>query len=536
MMNSSSMKNFYMNNQNYDPNIFPISSNITNYNYNSKNVQNINIIYPKNILQKKNSVKVLTAQNNQPKQLIPSSSSVSKINTTNALFNTSLNSNIFNNINSINKNIPSKINNKGMNRYYSSDNIHILNLPNIGIIKEDKNNIHIIESKANNEVIHCKANYKPLPKKNKNKISKIPHPIFKRKLLPQNNIHLNLSNYNNNFNTYNNNQLFYSETNLNEYNSSNLVTDNTVNYLTNNDFSTSVNNIFGIDNYNSIFIEEEPSPDFKLSDFIILNQIGHGAEGIINAVKWIKNDKIYALKKCEIIFEDTAKKKKKDISKIKEILDSTGNDGIIKIYGTLLKNNEFATYYLYELMEYAEKDWEKEIINRQQKQLFYQEYELLEIFRNLVKTFSLLQSRHITHRDVKPQNIMLVKGKYKICDFGNARILEREGIIVQKIRGSEMFMSPIVFKGYHSGCQTIKHNTYKSDVFSLGMCFFFAAALNYGGLNIIREIYDVNIIRKVLNDYLAKRYSQNVINLIFLMLQVDENRRPDFFELELLLP
>ena len=172
MMNSSSMKNFYMNNQNYDPNIFPISSNITNYNYNSKNVQNINIIYPKNILQKKNSVKVLTAQNNQPKQLIPSSSSVSKINTTNALFNTSLNSNIFNNINSINKNIPSKINNKGMNRYYSSDNIRILNLPNIGIIKEDKNNIHIIESKANNEVIHCKANYKPLPKKIKIRFQK----------------------------------------------------------------------------------------------------------------------------------------------------------------------------------------------------------------------------------------------------------------------------------------------------------------------------------------------------------------------------
>lgn len=534
MMNSSSMKNFYINNQNYDPNIFPISSNITNYN--SKNIQNINIIYPKNILQKKNSAKVLTAHNNQPKQLIPSSSAVSIINTTNTLFNTPLNSNIFNNIESLNKNTPSKINTKVMNRYYSSENFHTLNLPNIDITKEDKNNIHIIESKANNEIIHCKTNYIPLPKTNKNKISKIPHPLFKRKLLPQNNIHLNLSNYNNIFNTYNNNQLLYNKNNLNEYNSSNLVTDNTVNNLTNNDVSTSINNILGIDNYNSIFIEEEPSPDFKLSDFIILNQIGHGAEGIINAVKWIKNDKIYALKKCEIIFEDTAKKKKKDISTIKEILDSTGNDGIIKIYGNLLTKNEFATYYLYELMEYAEKDWEKEIINRQQKQLFYQEYELLEIFRNLVKTFSLLQSRHITHRDVKPQNIMLVKGKYKICDFGNARILQREGIIVQKIRGSEMFMSPIVFKGYHSGSQTIKHNTYKSDVFSLGMCFFFAAALNYGGLNIIREIYDVNIIRKVLNDYLAKRYSQNLINLIFLMLQVDENRRPDFFELELLLP
>ena len=68
----------------------------------------------------------------------------------------------------------------------------------------------------------------------------------------------------------------------------------------------------------------------------------------------------------------------------------------------------------------------------------------------IVKTFSLLQKNHITHRDIKPQNIMIVNGKFKICDFGNARILKREGMVVQRIRGSEMFMSPVIFKAYHS--------------------------------------------------------------------------------------
>ena len=58
-------------------------------------------------------------------------------------------------------------------------------------------------------------------------------------------------------------------------------------------------------------------------------------------------------------------------------------------------------------------------------------------------------------------------------------------------------MSPIVFKDYHSGIQTIKHNTYKSGVFSLGMCLFFATALNYGGLNITRETYNVGRIPNV---------------------------------------
>jgi hypothetical protein len=44
-----------------------------------------------------------------------------------------------------------------------------------------------------------------------------------------------------------------------------------------------------------------------------LNQIGQGGEGTITAVKWKKNDKIYAIKKCEIIYEDNAKKKRKNL-------------------------------------------------------------------------------------------------------------------------------------------------------------------------------------------------------------------------------
>ena len=129
---------------------------------------------------------------------------------------------------------------------------------------------------------------------------------------------------------------------------------------------------------------------------------------------------------------------------------------------------------------------------------------------------------------------MIVNGTFKICDFGNAKILKKQGVIVQRIRGSELFMSPIVFKGYHSGVLQIKHNTFKSDVFSLGMCIFFAACLSYDGPISIREIYDMNTIKKVLNKFLSKRYSPNFINILFTMLQVEEKKRPDFNQLELI--
>ena len=158
----------------------------------------------------------------------------------------------------------------------------------------------------------------------------------------------------------------------------------------------------------------------------------------------------------------------------------------------------------------------------------------MEILGKLVRNFSSLQTNHITHRDVKPQNIMLLNGIFKISDFGNAKILKREGIIIQRVRGSELFMSPIVFKGYHSGVLQIQHNSYKSDVFSLGMCLFFAACLSYDGPSCIREVYDMNTIRRVLNQYLGRRYSQDFINILFTMLQVEERKRPDFNQLEIM--
>ena len=67
------------------------------------------------------------------------------------------------------------------------------------------------------------------------------------------------------------------------------------------------------------------------------------------------------------------------------------------------------------------------------------------------------------------------------------------------------------------------------------MCFLLAASLDYEALESIREVYDMNIISKILNKYLGKRYTHKVINLLLNMLQVEESNRPDFNNLELLL-
>ena len=353
----------------------------------------------------------------------------------------------------------------------------------------------------------------------------------------------NINDYKGN-NYQNKQETSYIDSNQVKSNSSNNINNNyniNFNININHDYNNpnNPNNKYNINTPNNNYIpisfpELEPASNFNLSEFVNIGTVGRGTEGTIYAVKWKKNNKKYALKKGFIKMEEIVKKRQEEINMLKEFRKKTGSDGVINIYGYLCLRNKMNSYNydFYELMELAEIDWDKEIERRSRVGQFYSEYELMEIMFQIVQTFALLQKNHITHRDIKPQNIILVNGKYKIIDFGNARILKRDGLVMQRIRGSEMYMSPVMFKAYHSKMERVKHNTFKSDVFSLGMCFLLAATLSYDPLNNIREEYNYSIITRYVRHYIGQRYSENIKRLLLHMLQVEEDLRPDFIQLE----
>ena len=294
----------------------------------------------------------------------------------------------------------------------------------------------------------------------------------------------------------------------------------------------------------------EPKELVNLKEFLFEEQIGKGTFGKIFSVKWKKNNKHYAMKKEILNEREDYEKRKKNCKIIQNFVNKTGSKGVINLYGNLcfkkktqinlitqnfqndVKPEKFNEYIYYELMEKAERDWDKEINIRSQYQLFYTEKEIINIINQLVSTLSLMQKYHITHRDIKPQNILVSNGQYKLCDYGEIRVLQRDGLIVQRVRGSELYMSPILFNGLHQNLIQVKHNTYKSDVFSLGMCLFYASSLTYGGVDSIRELNDMNEIKKIIFNYLGMRYSEKLILLILSMLEIDENKRPNFIQLE----
>ena len=287
------------------------------------------------------------------------------------------------------------------------------------------------------------------------------------------------------------------------------------------------------DNYltNSGPIQFHPKGELNLSEFTQIEQIGKGTFGKIFSVKWNKNNQKYALKKEKFKKFKYIQRRQTVIKVINDFLEKTKNKGIIQIYSNYFeKNNDEYNYY--ELMEIGEKDWQKEINERRKRNLLYSEKELINITSQLIKALSSLQKNHITHSDIKPQNILRVNNVYKLCDFGEIRIMKKDGLVKQRIRGSELYMSPILFYGLKGNLLQVKHNTYKSDVFSLGMCLIYASTLYFNSIEEIREITDMKKLSIVLNKYLGKRYSNKFISFVYLMLQLDEQLRPDFIQLE----
>ena len=279
-------------------------------------------------------------------------------------------------------------------------------------------------------------------------------------------------------------------------------------------------------------IKIEPKGKLVLEEFPICGHIGKGTFGKIYCVKWKRNNKLYALKKEILVDLETIEKRKNAFIIIRNFIKNTKSNGVIRLYANLFLKNINSELQYYELMEKAERDWNQEINVRAQYGLYYKENEIINIMNQLVTTLSLLQKNHITHRDIKPQNILVINGKYKLSDFGEIRVLKRNGLIVQRIRGSELYMSPILFHGLHLNLIQVRHNTYKSDVFSLGMCLFYASSLTYIGVDSVRELSNMQKIKEILFNHLGERYSEKFISLILLMLTVDEEKRPDFIQLE----
>ena len=276
--------------------------------------------------------------------------------------------------------------------------------------------------------------------------------------------------------------------------------------------------------------DDDELKEFNFNDYKIITQLGQGTFGKIYLVQ-DKNNELFSMKKI-ILSEEL------DVqSVINEYImcQKLKHSNVVKILGIYSNKLDKTTYVVYVLMEVGLTDWEKEIRKYNDKNLEYTEKELIEIIKQLSSVLSFLQKNNISHRDIKPQNILVFKNNiYKVADFGEAKQIDKfsKNLINYSLRGTELYMSPLLFNGLRTGQIDIKHNLFKSDVYSLGLCILYASVTNNKPLYEIRKYVDMIGVKKYLEKLLKGRYSQKFISLLNSMLEIHEKNRPDFVELE----
>jgi hypothetical protein len=274
-------------------------------------------------------------------------------------------------------------------------------------------------------------------------------------------------------------------------------------------------------------------PLFNVDNYTIVKTLGEGTNGVIYQVVSNTTKKNYAMKK--IVGNNITELEY--LQKEFQICHQNPHPYILDIYGICARCFDSTTYVLYVLMDLAEKALDKEIAERFVIKKYYKENELISMMKKLVSALYYLQKeRKVAHRDIKPENILLFKkGKVlKLADFGEAKV-NNENKKKKTIRGTEFYMSPILYEGNLKDKFDIQHNPFKSDVFSLGYCFVLATALDPEIINEIRKISEREEIERLFNKYFPKGYSEKYIDLLLKMIVIDENKRVDFIGLDKIL-
>nr|TKR85928.1 hypothetical protein D5086_0000243090 [Populus alba] len=191
-----------------------------------------------------------------------------------------------------------------------------------------------------------------------------------------------------------------------------------------------------------------------VENYHVIELVGEGSFG-----KVYKGRRKYTGQTVAMKFIMKHGKSDKDIHNLRqeiEILRKLKHENIIEMLDSFESPQEFCVVTEFaqgELFEVLEDD----------KSL--PEEQVQAIAKQLVRALHYLHSNRIIHRDMKPQNILIGAGSVvKLCDFGFARAMSTNTVVLRSIKGTPLYMAPELVRE-----QPYNHS---ADLWSLGVILY----------------------------------------------------------------
>ena len=185
--------------------------------------------------------------------------------------------------------------------------------------------------------------------------------------------------------------------------------------------------------------------------------VGVGGMSVVYKAYDNVDDRIVAIKilKDEFLNNEEFKRRFKNESKAIALLS---HPNIVKVYDV-----NFGEKLQYIVMEYIDGITLKEYINKQGAITWN---DALFFMTQILRAVQHAHDKGIVHRDIKPQNIILLQnGNIKVTDFGIARFSRSDTrTLTEQAIGSVHYIAPEQAKG--------EYTDEKADIYSLGVVLY----------------------------------------------------------------
>ena len=187
----------------------------------------------------------------------------------------------------------------------------------------------------------------------------------------------------------------------------------------------------------------------------LLEVIGSGGMAIVYKAKCHRLNRLVAVKvlKSDLAEDADFRRRFRDESQAVAMLS---HPNIVSVYDVSRGETEYIVMELIDgitLKQYMEK----------RGQLNWRE--ALHFITQIMKALAHAHSRGIIHRDIKPQNIMVLRdGSVKVADFGIACLANSANTLTQEALGSVHYMSPEQARGDRTDA--------RSDIYSAGVVLY----------------------------------------------------------------